>query len=106
MHMCLCLCRCLCLCLCLCLYVLLGAVCSPQAAAGIGLVIVASLLYHAEESKQSDSYARLPEGRDQPLDATVADGAADEPMQEQRQLLATLGGTPGVAAQDRPGAYT
>ena len=87
---------------------LFGAACSPQAAAGIVLVVLASAVYHAAETGQrdagqeggevgeaADSYARLVEGgREPPLEAAA--GAADEPVQEgegeQRQRLVSLGG--------------
>ena len=87
---------------------LFGAACSPQAAAGIVLVVFASAVYHAEETRQrdagleggeaaeeGDSYARLVEGQEPPLEPST--GVADEPVQEkeegeQRQRLVSVGG--------------
>ena len=65
---------------------LFGVACSPQAAAGIGLVVFASILYHTEET------------RERVADEATATGA-DEPMQEQRQRLVSLGGEPEASAR-------
>ena len=97
---------------------LFGAACSLRAAAGIALVVVASAVYHAEETRQlglrgegaeeADSYARLVEGQEQqggqPLGAAA--GAADEPApdvltQEQRPRDTQVGGAVNPAWDSR-----
>ena len=66
---------------------LYGTSCTPAAAAGIALVIAASILYQTQEARPAapGSYARL--FVEPPVDTAACDATIDEPAAETRRLV-------------------